>query len=141
MLGILLFAAPAFFLLQQLRTAPQARITFNIQAYDGHGRYDYDDEDARVKQKHHLAHERQQPLVVPTHTKVLFSADTPPSQAHWYGASAFHHGLVGSIEKTGHYRVRCAYRCGIEHMPYPIEVEAKTEKAYLTWHKTHATLI
>ena len=88
MLGILLFAAPAFFLLQQLRTAPQARITFNIQAYDGHGRYDYDDEDTRVKQHHHLAHERQQPLVVPTHTKVLFSADTPPSQAHWYGASA-----------------------------------------------------
>ena len=159
MIILIAMAIPATKVLIDMSDADNSAVTIKITGYQWKWKYEYLNEglsfysnlstaqaeidNTAPKDKWYLL-EVDNPVVVPTHTKVRFLITSSDVIHSWWvpalavkkdAVPGYIHEVWAKIEEPGVYRGQCAELCGANHGFMPIVVVAKTPEDYAKWLK------
>lgn len=154
---LIVLAVPATQALVMMEDTSESEMTVAITGYQWYWRYDYLNEDVSffsnlasskeqvagvmVKGNHYLL-EVDNPLVLPTNTKIRFALTANDVLHAWWvpdlgikrdTVPGFINEAWAVITEPGIYRGQCAELCGIRHGYMPIVVDARSPEDYQAW--------
>ncbi len=150
-------AVPATQVLMRMEDNSQSELTIKVVGYQWKWQYTYlepnisffsslstpytEIENKKPKSEWYLL-EVDNPIVVPTHTKIRFLVTSNDVVHSWWvpelgvkrdAIPGFMHESWTKIDKPGIYRGQCAELCGINHGFMPIVVKAVSQEEYQAW--------
>ncbi len=154
---LIIMGVPATIILMHADRDEAPELNIKITGYQWKWQYEYMDHDIGFfsqlstpwqqmfghaeKEKWYLR-EVDQPLVLPTHTKIRFLVTSHDVIHSWWvpelgikrdAIPGFIYESKAWIKRPGIYRGQCAELCGINHGFMPIVVEAKNPQAFAKW--------